>query len=67
MSWKNGTQVALQVGEDLSTYLFLIDAAFDFAPPKRGTNGGARAELLVLSNREMSKDYSPKMWKQRQD
>ena len=28
---------------------------------------GGRAEPLVLSNREMSKDCSPEMWKQRQD
>jgi hypothetical protein len=60
-SWKKGTRVALQVGEDLSTWLFLVNAAFDFAPPEQGMNGGAYVEPLVLSNREMSKDYSPEM------
>ena len=40
----------LQVGEDFSTQLLHVDATFDFAPTVRGTNGGSRAGLLVLSN-----------------
>ena len=35
--------------------------------PSEARMGGARAEPLVLSNREISKDYSQEMWKQRQD
>ena len=35
--------------------------------PNEVRMGGARAEPLVLSNREMSKDCSLEMWKQRQD
>jgi hypothetical protein len=55
---KSGTCLALQVGEDLFTWLLQSDAASDITPPIWGMNGGARADLLVLSNREMPKDTS---------
>jgi hypothetical protein len=35
---KNGTDVAVEVGEDLSIWLLQFNVAFDFAPPVWGTN-----------------------------
>jgi hypothetical protein len=55
------TSVALQVGDDISTWLLPIYAASNSAPTPRGTARGSRAGPLVLSNREVSEASSAKV------